>query len=80
MVPSKRYIKDGALVTLTADVRDNGRQAGEIVVEILNGADPKNISVATARTVEIGVNLRVAEIISLDVPQGMVDNASVVIE
>jgi putative ABC transport system substrate-binding protein len=80
MVPSKRYIKDGALVALTADVRDCGRQAGEIVVKILNGTNPKNIPIATARTVEMGLNLRTAEYISLDVPQGMIDKASVVIE
>ena len=80
MVPSKKYITDGALVTLTADVRDCGRQAGEIVLRILNGDKPKNIPVATARTVEMGLNLRTADHIGLTIPQSMIDKASVVIE
>jgi putative ABC transport system substrate-binding protein len=80
MVPSKIYINDGALVALTADVRDCGRQAGEIVVKILNGDKPKNIPVATARTVEMGLNLRTAEHIRLTIPQNMIDKASAVIE
>jgi putative ABC transport system substrate-binding protein len=80
MVPSKKYITDGALVTLTADVRDCGRQAGEITVKILNGATPKNIPVTRARTVEMGLNLRTAGFIRLTIPQSMIDKAFVVIE
>lgn len=80
MGPSNRYVEAGALVALTGDYRDCGRQAGEIVLRILNGANPKNIPVATPRTVEMGLNLRTAGHIRLKIPQSMIDKASVVIE
>ena len=80
MGPSNRYVEAGALVALTGDYRDCGRQAGEIVLKILNGASPKNIPVATPRTVEMDLNLRTAGHIRLKIPQSMIDKASGVIE
>ena len=80
MGPHNGFVKAGALMALTADYRDCGRQAGEIVVRILNGADPKTIPVATPRTIKMGLNLQVAGHIRLKIPQGIIDKASVVIE
>jgi putative ABC transport system substrate-binding protein len=79
MVPHNRFLpKGGALVALTADNRDCGRQAGEIFVRILKGGNPRDIPVATSRTVEMGLNLHVADIIRLKIPQKMIDEASVI--
>jgi ABC-type uncharacterized transport system substrate-binding protein len=80
MGPHNRYVEGGALVALAADNRDCGRQAGEIVVRILGGAKPSAIPVATPRTIEMGLNLHIAGLIRLRIPQKMIDEASVVIE
>jgi len=80
MGPHNGFVKAGALVALTADYRDCGRQAGEIVVRILGGAKPKNIPVATPRTVDMGLNLQVASHIRLKIPQDIIDEASNVVE
>jgi len=80
MGPHNGFVKAGALVALTADYRDCGRQAGEIVVRILNGGQPRNIAVATPRTVEMDINLQVAAHIRLKIPRSIIDDASEVIE
>lgn len=80
MGPSDRYVAAGALVALTGDVRDCGRQAGEIVLKILNGAKPKNIPVETPRIVKMDLNLRTAGHIRLKIPQDVIDRASAVIK
>ncbi len=80
MGPHNGFVRAGALLALTADYRDCGRQAGEIVVRILDGTNPKAIPVATPRTIEMGLNLQVAGHIRLRIPQGMIDEASMVID
>ncbi len=80
MGPHNGFVKAGALVALTADYRDCGRQAGEIVVRILNGGQPRDIAVATPRTVEMAINLQVAAHIRLKIPRSIIDDASEVIE
>lgn len=80
MAPHNGFVKAGALVALTADYRDNGRQAGEISIEILRGKKPENISVATPRTVSMALNLQVANHIRLKIPRNIVEGASQVIE
>ena len=80
MGPHKGYIRAGALVGLTADYRDCGRQAGEIVVRILDGAKPESIAVAAPRTVKMGLNLQVASHIGLTVPPEIIAKADEVIK
>jgi putative ABC transport system substrate-binding protein len=73
MGPHNGFVKAGALVALTADYRDNGRQTGEICVRILNGAKPANIAVAAPRTVKPAVNLQVAKHIGVTIPPSVLD-------
>jgi len=80
MAPHNGFVKAGALVALTADYRDNGRQAGEISIQILEGAKPDSIPVATPRTVGMALNLQVANHIRLKIPRSIVEGASQVIE
>ncbi|UCD58023.1 MAG: ABC transporter substrate-binding protein [Candidatus Hydrogenedentota bacterium] len=73
MGPHNGFVKAGALVALTADYRDNGRQTGEICVRILNGAKPANIAVAAPRTVKPAVNLQVAKHIGVIIPPSVLE-------
>lgn len=80
MGPHNGSVKAGALIALTANYRDSGRQAGEICIRILNGTQPKDIAVATPRTVEMGLNMQIANHIRLKIPKHIIDDASQVFE
>lgn len=80
MGPGNEFLKAGAVVALDADYMDCGRQAGEITLRILNGAEPEHIPVATARTVKMGLNLQTARHIGVTVPPSMIEDAWIVIE
>ncbi|MBI4830383.1 MAG: ABC transporter substrate-binding protein [Candidatus Lindowbacteria bacterium] len=80
MGPHNGFVKAGALVALTADYRENGRQAGEIAIQIVNGARPENVPVAIPRKVEMALNLQVANNIGLKIPQSIISDASQVFE
>jgi putative ABC transport system substrate-binding protein len=80
MGPYNGFVRAGALVALTADYRDNGRQAAEIAIRILNGVKPANIPVVTPRNVQMAINLRVANSIGLKINPSIVNDASQVFE
>ncbi|GAB4349333.1 MAG: hypothetical protein Kow0099_32340 [Candidatus Abyssubacteria bacterium] len=80
MGPHNGFVRAGALLALTADYRENGRQAAELAAQILEGAKPGNIPVRTPRKVEMAINLRVANHIGLKIPQSMIKEASQVFE
>lgn len=80
MGPYNGFVKAGALVALTADYQDNGRQAAEIAIRVLNGVKPSAISVASPRNIEMSINLRVANSIGLKVNRNVISEASQVFE
>ena len=73
---SGKYVSKGALLALTADYRDVGRQAGEIANSVLRGADPGRIRSTTARSPKLVLNLRTAELIGLSVPKEVTEKAA----
>jgi putative ABC transport system substrate-binding protein len=80
MGPHNGFVKAGALVALTADYRDSGRQAGEIAVRIFAGSKPTDIAVAVPQDIHMGLNMQVANHIRLRIPPDIVDKASPVFE
>jgi putative ABC transport system substrate-binding protein len=80
MGPYNGFVRAGALVALTANYRDNGRQAAEIAIRVLNGANPATIPVATPQKVEMALNLRVASHIKVRIPESIVEQADQVFE
>jgi putative ABC transport system substrate-binding protein len=80
MGPHSAYVRAGALVALTPSYEDNGRQAGEIAIQVLKGANPATIPVAVPRGAEIALNLRVATHIGVKIPETLIDEASQVFE
>ncbi len=58
---SKNFVKlSGALLAYTADYEDNGKQAGELAVKILNGADPSTLGILTPQKANLYLNSNVA--------------------
>lgn len=80
MGPHSAYVRAGALVALTPNYEDNGRQAGEIAARILKGTNPATIPVAVPRNAEIALNLRVASHIGVKIPETLIEEASQVFE
>ena len=80
MGPHNGFVRAGALVALTEDYRDNGCQAAEISIRILNGTKPKDIAIATPREVRMALNLRIAEHIGLRVPDPVIADADEIFE
>ena len=60
MAPSEVWVKAGALFALDRDYADLGAQAAELTAQVVRGAEPKSLPVATPRKVAYTVNLKAA--------------------
>ena len=57
---SEKYVELGAFMSTGIDAFDMGRQAGEIAIKILSGADVKSVRHVGARRLVVSTNLMVA--------------------
>jgi len=76
---STAHVRSGALATLYCDYGDVGRQTGEVVQRLLDGARPEEVPVVGPRKVSLGLNLRTAQHLGLDVPAPLVAEAREVV-
>ena len=76
---STAHVRSGALATLYCDYEDVGRQTGELVLRVLDGARPEDIPVAGPRKVGVALNLRTAQHLGLDVSPTLVGEAGEVV-
>jgi putative ABC transport system substrate-binding protein len=72
---STAHVRSGALATLFCDYEDVGHQTGELVGRVLDGARPEDLPVAGPRKVSLGLNLRTAQHLGLDVSPPLVAEA-----
>jgi len=73
---SEHFVKMGALFAVGPDYHDVGMQSGEFAAQILKGRAPGELPVASPRKVLLSLNLRTAEIIGLNIPEGVVRKAA----
>jgi putative ABC transport system substrate-binding protein len=73
---SEHFVKMGALFAVGPDYQDVGMQSGEFAAQILRGRPPDELPVASPRKVLLSLNLRTAQIIGLDIPEGVVRKAA----
>lgn len=76
---SPSFVKAGALLALSWDYEDIGRQSGEIAAEVLAGKKPAELPIATPRKTFLFLNLRVAEQIGIKIPPDVINRAKEVI-
>ena len=76
---SPAFVKAGALMALSCDYTDIGKQAAEIAMRILDGENPGDIPIAVPRKISLHINLRTAEHIGLNIPKSAIRLASEVI-
>jgi len=76
---SPAFVKAGALMALSCDYTDIGKQAAEIAKSILDGENPGDIPIAVPRKISLYINLRTAEHIGLSIPKSAIKLADEVI-
>lgn len=72
---SRAFVRAGALLALSCNYEDVGRQSGELAVRILAGEKPSRIPITVPRKISLSLNLRVAEQIGIKIPSYIVDKA-----
>jgi putative ABC transport system substrate-binding protein len=75
---SPSYVRAGALLSLSCDYRDVGRQAGEQAVQVLGGSTPEQVPMTYPRTVSTYLNLNTEKTLNVKVAQPVRDAAEVV--
>jgi putative ABC transport system substrate-binding protein len=73
---SGKYVGKGALLALTTDYRDSGKQAGALANRVLNGENIDAVRYETAGSPKLTLNLGTARLIGLNVPKEVVDKAA----
>lgn len=66
---SAQYVRAGALLALTCEYKDIGRQAGEIAQRLLKGEKASKIGIHTPRKANLVLNLAVAKRLRLKIPK-----------
>ncbi len=72
---SASFVKAGALLALSCNYEDIGRQAGEKVLLIMAGESPGSIPVTFPRATALHLSLKTARLIGIDIPAAVVSKA-----
>jgi putative ABC transport system substrate-binding protein len=74
------YSREGALVTYTSDVVERGRGVASYVDRLLRGAKVSDLPVQYPTKFHLGINLKTAKALGLEVPPSLLATADEVIE
>ena len=66
---SPAFVKAGALLALSVDYQDVGRQSGEQSLRILSGEDPSHVPIAVPRNISLSVNMNTAMQIQVQIQE-----------
>lgn len=80
MAFSQPLVEAGGLFTLDFDFKDIGRQAGEIAIRVMAGANPGDIPVATPGVIYFKYNEKTAQRIQVAIPDDLLAVAKEVIK
>jgi putative ABC transport system substrate-binding protein len=80
MYEHRLYTAAGGLISYGIDLNDVYRQVGIYTGQILNGAKPANLPVVQPTKLELVINLKTANALSVTIPQGLLNAADDVIE
>ena len=68
-------VRKGALLALSCDYEDIGRQGGELFWEVINGKNPDSLPVTVPRKTFLSVNVRVAKQVGIEIPAQVLKEA-----
>lgn len=72
---SRAFVKAGALLALSCNHEDIGRQSGELAIRILTGKEPSAIPITVPEEVFLSLNLKVAKQLGIKIPTHIIDGA-----
>jgi putative ABC transport system substrate-binding protein len=75
---SEKYTEKGALLSLEVDAVESGKQAGEMAVKILGGANVNGVKDEDARDSILTVNLIVAKKLGIPISGNVIKHARVI--
>ena len=78
--PGRSFVELGGLMSLGPDWLELGRDCARVVSEIFNGASPANIPISQPTKYEIGLNLKTAKALGIEMPPLVLVQADEVIE
>jgi putative ABC transport system substrate-binding protein len=73
-------VSRGAVVALSVDYFQMGRESAEMALQVLNGTDPAQMAVRKLDNLQISLNLSTAELLDLQIPVSLILAADVVYE
>lgn len=73
---SPSYARAGALLALSCDYEDIGRQSGEISIRILNEESPADIPISAPRKTKLYLNQLVADRLGIKIPRKIIGAAA----
>jgi putative ABC transport system substrate-binding protein len=78
--PYTLFVEEGGLLSYASDVKANIRRQAAQIVEIFRGANPGDIPYSQAVRFDLGVNLKTAKELGIEIPAELVGGAATVIE
>ncbi len=77
---SQNFVKAGSLMSLYCDLEDVGMQAGQLALQAMRNGNALPAGMVPPRTVRLALNLRVAHVIGISVPDVVRKSADVIYE
>ncbi len=74
--PNERYVRSGAIFSMSFDAVEAGRTAGDIANKILQGTPPSKLPIQELQHPKIIINTRAAGLLKLTIPKNIQDAAS----
>ena len=75
---SDKYVEMGALMSLSIDADDIGKQAWEIVEKVLSGTDIKRFAEIDARKIDVTINQKTAKKLGITIGKEILNKARVI--
>jgi putative ABC transport system substrate-binding protein len=73
--PSERYVRSGAIFSMTIDSVEAGRMAGDLANKIVQGTSPSKLPVQEMKRPKLIINTRAAGLLGLTIPRNVLDAA-----
>jgi putative tryptophan/tyrosine transport system substrate-binding protein len=74
--PNERYVRSGAIFSMSFDPVEAGRTAGDVANKILQGTPPSKLQIQELQHPKIIINTRAAGLLKLTIPKNIQDAAS----
>jgi putative tryptophan/tyrosine transport system substrate-binding protein len=75
MAFSSQYVKAGALLALECDYNDIGRESAKMAIKVLNGENAGTTPVGFPVKINLVINRRIAQVIGIEIPAKLLEEA-----